>query len=59
LNCFQCQITDEEKDLRKCPVCFKYVCDDCGLSKSGRWFCTIVCADYFFYGEDEDEQPDA
>ncbi len=50
MNCSVCEISDEEKSLRKCAICFKYFCDDCGVDRSGRWFCTTNCADYFFTG---------
>jgi hypothetical protein len=55
LSCFQCNASDEEKPLRKCPICYRYFCNDCGVNRSGRWFCTGICGDYFFFGEDEDE----
>jgi len=55
LSCFQCNASDEEKQLRKCPICYRYFCDDCGVNRSGRWFCADVCGDYFFFGEDEDD----
>lgn len=55
MSCFECKASDEEKQLRKCPICYRYFCDECGVNRSGRWFCTGICADYFFFGEDEDE----
>ena len=59
MNCFECKVSDEEKQLRKCPICYKYFCDDCGVNPSGRWFCTSICGDYFFFGdEDEEEEGD-
>jgi hypothetical protein len=54
LNCSVCEISDDEKSLRKCAICFKYFCEDCGVDRSGRWFCTSSCADYFFYGDEDD-----
>jgi hypothetical protein len=53
-NCFKCEVSSEEKDLRKCPICFKLFCEDCGASRGGRWFCTKQCCDYFFFGDVDD-----
>jgi len=53
-KCFKCEISGEERDLRKCTICFKYFCEDCGASRGGRWFCTKQCCDYFFFGDADD-----
>jgi hypothetical protein len=58
LVCSKCAAPEETKHLRKCPICFKYTCDDCCYFFAGRHFCTKGCAEYFFFGtgdEDEDE----
>ena len=52
--CVACQKTEEEKTLQKCPICFKWVCMDCGRREYGRTFCSSRCANLFFFG-DEDE----
>jgi hypothetical protein len=57
INCTVCSASDEMKRLRKCPICFKYVCEECGFFFAGRYFCSKGCADEFFWGgSDEDEE---
>jgi hypothetical protein len=52
--CVGCQKTEEEKSLQKCPICFKFVCMDCGRREYGRTFCSDRCAHLFFFGDDEE-----
>jgi hypothetical protein len=52
--CVGCQKTDEEKSLQKCPICFKFVCMDCGRREYGRTFCSDRCSHLFFFGDDEE-----
>lgn len=54
MTCTKCGKGDERGSLTLCPICHKMVCDDCRYSTSGRWFCSVHCADYFFF-EEEDE----
>lgn len=54
MECVKCYISDDEKKLIKCPICFKYICEDCGIARSGRWFCSPQCADFFFFGDPDD-----
>lgn len=53
--CFKCSAADEEKHLKKCPICFKYSCEECGFFFAGRHFCSKGCADFFFFGSGEEE----
>lgn len=56
MKCVVCGVTDETKLIRKCPICFKLICEDCAFAFAGRTFCTKGCADYFFFGSgDEDD----
>jgi hypothetical protein len=55
MNCVECQKDEMETTLGKCPICFKWVCNDCGHRTMGRVFCSKRCADQFFFGDDEDE----
>jgi len=55
MECALCQKTDDDVHLIKCPICFKYVCDDCSVNRHGRIFCSKICADLFFFGDEEDE----
>ena len=54
MNCLGCQKDEQETSLQKCPICFKWVCDNCANRAFGRSFCSKRCADLFFFG-DEDE----
>ena len=54
MNCFQCQKSEQEILLQKCPICFKWVCDDCGRHDYGRLFCSRSCAQQFFFGDDDE-----
>jgi hypothetical protein len=53
MDCSTCGISDEEKQLKRCPICFKHFCDDCATNRGGRLFCSKLCADYFFFGDEE------
>lgn len=52
-TCYQCGITDEEKTIKKCVICFRYYCEECGCDRAGRSFCSRPCSDYFFFGDEE------
>jgi len=54
MECVACQVSDQDSRLNKCPICFKWVCDNCAVRSFGRVFCAKKCADQFFFGDDED-----
>ena len=54
-NCHACQKTVDETRLHKCPICFKYFCDEHSASMSGRMFCSKGCAEYFFFADEDEE----
>jgi len=53
-SCFVCNKTDDETRLSKCPICFKYFCEDHACHRSGLRFCSKGCAEYFFFSEPDD-----
>jgi len=55
MECIRCQKSDLELTLHKCPICFKWICADCGENQYGRIFCSRKCADGFFFGDDDDD----
>ena len=55
MECLACQLSDQDVRLHKCPICFKWVCENCAVRSYGRAFCQRKCADQFFWGDDEDE----
>ena len=54
MNCVACEKDDKEFTLHKCPICFKLVCEDCAVRNFGRLFCSKLCSDQFFFGDDEE-----
>jgi hypothetical protein len=53
LECVHCGKNDTETSLQKCPICFKWYCEEHSYSMSGRSFCSQFCAEYFFFGEED------
>jgi hypothetical protein len=54
MECVVCNRTDQDTDLAKCPICFKLVCPDCATHAYGRQFCSKLCANQFFFGDDDE-----
>jgi hypothetical protein len=54
MECVGCQVNDQDERLSKCPICFKWVCENCGFRSMGRVFCSKKCSAQFFFGDDED-----
>jgi hypothetical protein len=55
VDCLSCNASDLDQHLHKCPICFKWACDNCATHAFGRHFCSKKCSDEFFYGDDEDD----
>jgi hypothetical protein len=58
LHCVRCTISEEERRMFKCPICFNKVCETCCYFFAGRHFCSKGCADYFFFGSGDDDDED-
>lgn len=54
-ECYQCHKSDNETKLRKCVICHKKFCENCGHKMSGRIFCSRYCAEYFFHSREEED----
>ena len=54
MECVRCQVNDQDRHLNKCPICFKWVCDDCAHRSMGRCFCGKQCSNEFFFGDDDE-----
>jgi hypothetical protein len=50
IKCVKCE-TDETGiwRLMKCPMCYKFVCENCAVRHYGKLFCSNVCATNFFH----------
>ena len=55
MECHECKRTDEETHLERCAICFKYYCEEHCYSWSNRTFCSKPCAEYFFFGDSDEE----
>jgi hypothetical protein len=53
-KCHECDEADEAATLTKCPVCHKIFCEEHAHHMSGRPFCSLGCAQYFFFAEPDD-----
>jgi len=53
--CFKCQVQEGgPRNLKKCPICFNLVCDECAYFYGGRFFCKEDCARLFFFYDEEE-----
>ncbi len=58
IRCCVCARTPEDVRLAICPTCAKRVCAEHAFRRSGKFFCTKQCAEWFFYGDPEDLEPE-
>ena len=58
VQCVKCAVSEEERRMYKCPICFKKICENCSFFFAGRHFCTKGCADYFFFGSGDEDDDD-
>lgn len=54
MECHGCKQDDKQVQLSKCPICFRYFCEEHCYLMSGRRFCSAACADYFFFSDPDD-----
>jgi hypothetical protein len=54
MECVGCNVSDQESVLTKCPICFKWACENCATRAFGRVFCSKRCSDQFFFGDDDE-----
>jgi hypothetical protein len=53
-ECRECKRKDTDVRLSKCPICFKYFCEDHAVQRSGLAFCSTGCAEYFFFSDPDE-----
>jgi len=51
--CGECGAGGEKISLNRCPICFKLSCESCQFNRGGRLFCSVYCADSFFFDEED------
>jgi hypothetical protein len=56
MECYDCNRTAEDTSLFKCPICFRYFCLDHAYVMSGQRFCTQLCAQYFFFSDEQEDE---
>jgi len=54
-ECEVCGKTFREWAVSPCPICKKIVCHKCAHLAFARSFCSQACAEFFFHGEDDEE----
>jgi hypothetical protein len=52
-TCGKCNQAPDVMRLHKCIICFKLVCDKCGVRRYGQMFCSEACARIFFFPDEE------
>ncbi len=55
VSCQVCGVSGAEVRLAQCPVCHKRSCAEHDYRRSGKSFCSKACAEYYFYGDEEDD----
>ena len=52
-KCFHCGVSDDERPLTKCVICFHYYCKECEFDRGGRVFYSKHCYEFFFFAVEE------
>ena len=52
-KCGHCGISEEERELKKCLMCFRVHCVECEYNRNGRPFCSKQCSLLFFFGDED------
>ena len=55
-KCVRCGRSIQETRLIKCPICFKFYCRPCAVLRHGKTFCSVQCAEVFFFGDEDENQ---
>ena len=51
--CKSCRRDRDEVRLDKCVVCHEYFCRPCAVRRYGKHFCSKMCAEVFFFGDED------
>ncbi|MFI5180533.1 MAG: hypothetical protein ACHQPI_03995 [Thermoanaerobaculia bacterium] len=53
--CKKCGEIVPEKQLRRCPWCFRDFCFNCRFARGAADYCSRGCAEAMFHGGDEED----
>lgn len=57
-SCVQCEASAELRRLERCTICYRSFCHECSVRAHGnKAFCSQGCAEVFFFGTDEPDDP--
>jgi len=54
-QCCKCGKSSLLVRLETCVICHRWFCRGCAVRRHGKRFCERQCADFFFFGDAEDE----
>ena len=57
-TCDRCEQNVAAADLRRCVICRSLFCRRCAVMGYGREFCSESCSEFFFHGEDDEDDQD-
>lgn len=55
VRCVKCGAREDVTRLERCPICLKPHCRKCAARRHGKLFCSVQCADAFFFGNPDEE----
>jgi hypothetical protein len=56
VSCRSCGDLVLESEIRTCMICRSRFCPQCAVVGFGREFCSPRCREFFFHGEEPDDQ---
>ena len=57
-TCQRCGGEVDEKQVYRCPWCFKEFCHACRFPRGSADFCSRACSEAMFHGGDDEESPE-
>lgn len=52
----RCGQTEGDVRLERCSVCHRRFCFRCAVRRAGKGFCSLACAELFFFGEEDESE---
>jgi len=57
-ECGRCGVPGPEKEIARCPWCFRDFCRRCRYPRGIADFCSRGCAEAMFHGADDEDSPE-